>query len=273
MAFWTRCRVGVSWASPGAAALLLMMTGAARAQGGPPVITDDPFTPRAWHWEINTAVSAEHGPDGTATEVPALDLNYGWGPKLQLKIESPYRWVSGPDAAHNGWGNVLAGVKYRFADRFRGWAISTYPQVEFPVSSKHAGRIDGDSAWAFFLPLEAAHSRGRVEFDAEAGWWFGPPELRSASYGVVVGWIATDALELLSECHAQGSRPFHPGEVVCGLGARQDVTEHVGLMGAFEPVLAGTDEGRPRYHLYLGVQTHIRGGGFWKGARRALIGK
>ncbi len=256
-----------------AAAAFALVPLAAKAQGGPPIITDDPFTPRAWHWEINTAWSAEHGPDGSAHEMPAFDLNYGWGPKVQLKLERPYRWVSAADRAHNGWGNALAGVKYRFADAWHGWALSTYPQVELPISHKHADRVDGDSVWGFLIPLEAAHSRGRLEFDTEVGWWTGAPEVREAIYGVVVGWIASDKLELLSECNGHGLRPFAPAELVCGVGARQDITEHVGLMGAFEPVLAGTDPERPKYHLYLGLQTHIRGGGFWKGARRALIGK
>jgi len=60
--------------------------------------------------------------------------------------------------------------------------------------------------------------------------------------------------------------------MVCGLGARQDITEHVGLMGSFEPVIGGNDPDRARYRFFLGVQTHVRGG-FWRGARRALIGK
>ncbi len=256
-----------------AAVMLLAGAGSAAGQGGAPLITDDPFTPRASHWEINTALAAEHGPDGSATELPALDLNYGWGPKLQLKLEGPYRWVKAQDGHHHGTGNAAAGIKYRFADAFHGWAISTYPQVEIPMSGRRAARLDGDSAWAFFLPLEAAHSRGNLEFDTEAGYWFGAPEVREAAYGVVLGWTATRSLELLTECNGHGIRPLHPAELVCGLGARRDITEHVGLMGAFEPVVGGSDPGRPKYHMYIGLQTHIRGGGFWKGARRALIGK
>lgn len=255
---------------------LTMLAAAAHgalAQGGAPLITDDPFTPRAGHWEINTAVTVERAPGTSATEMPALDLNYGWGPRVQLKLEGPYRWVGGEDGHHHGAGNALAGAKVRFADAFDGWAVSTYPQIEVPMSARRAVTLDGDSAWAFLLPLEAAHSRGQLEFATEVGYWFGPPELREAVYGAVLGWAATESLELLSECNAHGNRPFHPAELVCGLGARRDITEHVGLMGAFEPVIAGSDPERAKFRMYLGAQTHIRGGGFWKGARRALIGK
>ncbi len=244
-----------------------------QAQGGPPLITDDPFTPRAWHWEINTASTMAPAAGAAETEVPALDLSYGMGPRIELNVEAPYRWVMANGSLHNGWGNPAAGVKLRFADAFHGWALSTFPQVQVPRSGKDAARIDGDSVWAFLAPLEAAHSRGRLELAAEAGYWFGAPEVRQAIYGLVVGWITTGKLELLSECNGHGDRPLRPRELVCGLGARRDVTDHVGIMGAFEPVLAGSDPDRPRYHLYLGVETHVRGGGFWKGARRRLIGK
>lgn len=255
------------------ATALLAWPRALHAQGGPPLLTDDPFTPRAWHWEINTALESEPGPDGHESEMPAFDLNYGFGPRIQLKVEVPYRWVSAGGNDHEGWGNPLAGVKVRFADTFHGWALSTYPQVKIPLSGKHAAALDGDSVWAFLLPLETAHSRGRLEVAAEVGYWFGRPEVREAIYGLVLGWIASGKLELLGECNGHGDRPLDPRELICGVGARRDVTEHVGIMGSFEPVVAGSDPDRSRYRLYLGVQTHIRGGGFWRGARRALIGK
>ena len=266
---WTRAVAIIAMC----ATALLASPGTAYSQGGPPLVTDDPFTPRPWHWEINTALASERGPDGHESEMPAFDLNYGWGSRIELKLEVPYRWVSADGHEYEGWGNPLAGVKVRFADRLHGWALSMYPQVEIPLSAARAAALGGDSAWAFLLPLEAAHSRGRLELAAEAGYWLGHPEVREAMYGLVLGWIASDKLELLSECNGHGDRPLDPRELVCGLGARRDVTEHVGIMGSFEPVVAGNDPARPRYHLYLGVQTHVRGGGFWRGARRALIGK
>ena len=39
-------------------AILMVAVGAARAQGGPPLVTDDPDTPGDGHWEINLAAIA-----------------------------------------------------------------------------------------------------------------------------------------------------------------------------------------------------------------------
>ncbi len=253
--------------------LLLVLPLGLSAQGGPPLLTDDPFTPRAWHWEINTGSTMAPGPAVGATEVPVLDLSYGMGPKIELNAAVPYRWVSADGTDHSGWGNATTGVKVRFADSFHGWAFSAFPQVQIPRSRKGAARIYGDSVWAFLVPLEAAHSHGRLEVAAETGYWLGPREVRQATYGLVVGWIVTSKLEALSECNGHGDRVLAPLELVCGLGVRQDLSDHVGLMGAFEPVVAGSDPERPRYHVFLGLESHIRGGGFWKGARRRLIGK
>src|ERR1043166_6823829 len=63
----------------------------ARAQGGPPLLTDDPGTPGPGHWEINLAATMERGRAGRTFELPLLDITYGVGERIQLKFEAP--WV------------------------------------------------------------------------------------------------------------------------------------------------------------------------------------
>jgi hypothetical protein len=45
-----------------------------RAQGGPPMITDDPGTPGNGKWEINLAFAFEHRSEETSYDSPAIDL-------------------------------------------------------------------------------------------------------------------------------------------------------------------------------------------------------
>ena len=59
---------------------------AVRAQGGPPFITDDPDTPGANNWEINTAVIGARSHQHWDLAAPDLDINYGWGERLALRI-------------------------------------------------------------------------------------------------------------------------------------------------------------------------------------------
>src|SRR5258706_5506428 len=61
------------------------------AEGGPPMLTDDPGTPGDGHWEFNTAMQTEHGGDTMTFKLPLVDINYGLGERLQLKFEMPWQ--------------------------------------------------------------------------------------------------------------------------------------------------------------------------------------
>ncbi len=78
---------------------LVITTGAtlAHAQGGPPFITDDPGTPGNRHWEINIGWIADHNPGLAYYQIPDIDMNYGWGDRIQLKYELPLAAAHGPE--------------------------------------------------------------------------------------------------------------------------------------------------------------------------------
>ena len=61
----------VHWISKTASALALLVSpGIAAAQGGPPLLTDDPGTPGASRWEINAATLVEASDDARLFEAP-----------------------------------------------------------------------------------------------------------------------------------------------------------------------------------------------------------
>jgi len=51
--------------------------GPAWAQGGPPMVTDDPDTPGNGNWEINLATSGSHSSGRWEIAAPDADINYG----------------------------------------------------------------------------------------------------------------------------------------------------------------------------------------------------
>ncbi|MGA2168784.1 MAG: hypothetical protein ABSG62_11275 [Terracidiphilus sp.] len=59
------------------------------AQGGPPFITDDFGTPGNRHWEINPGWIGDHNPRQAYYQLPDINMNYGWGDRIQLKYELP----------------------------------------------------------------------------------------------------------------------------------------------------------------------------------------
>ena len=54
------------------------------AQGGPPMLTDDPDTPGSGNWEINLAYIEERNRLERFRSVPHVDVNYGLGSESSL---------------------------------------------------------------------------------------------------------------------------------------------------------------------------------------------
>ena len=122
------------------------------ALAGPPLETDDPDTPGPGNWEINIASTLEKR--GGIWEIkPVLDLNYGLGERVQLKVKPRLVILDEPSrVARSGAGNIQLGVKWRFADEDDfGAAISIYPQLDLNPSGHSVARGLVDDGTDFTL--------------------------------------------------------------------------------------------------------------------------
>ena len=70
--------------------MLLQLPALARAQGGPPFLTNDPGTPGDANWEINLGSMQSFVRGASSYQVPQLDINLGLGDRIQLTYEIPY---------------------------------------------------------------------------------------------------------------------------------------------------------------------------------------
>jgi len=152
-------------------ALLLQLPAVARAQGGPPFLTNDPGTPGDANWEINLGSMQSLARGGSAYQVPQLDINLGLGDRIQLTYEIPYALQdSAGQALHGGWGNAFSGVKWRFLDQGeQGWQLSTFPQIETGVSAHAQLTGIGIPGPRYLVPLEVARTLGPLELNVEVG--------------------------------------------------------------------------------------------------------
>src|SRR5215218_637850 len=83
---------------------------------GPPLETDDPDTPGRNNWEINVSTEMEKRSE-VWEWTPLLDINYGVGERIQLKLKPRYAVFDEPgESARSGPGNIQLGVKWRFLD-------------------------------------------------------------------------------------------------------------------------------------------------------------
>jgi hypothetical protein len=176
-----------------------------RAQGGPPLLTDDPGTPGNNNWEVNLGYTSDRQPADNYYEAPILDMNYGWGDRVQLKYEMPFVCNStnnGP--LLSGPGDSKFGVKIRFLeDEKIDLNISTYPQLEVNNTQNSVRRNLVYQGPQFLLPIEATKKIGPVDVDLEVGRWF----TQQHNYwiaGLALGHQATRRLEVLAEVYSDG---------------------------------------------------------------------
>jgi hypothetical protein len=226
----------------------------AHAQGGPPLVTDDPGTPGDGHWEINLATIIQRVDGITTASFPDADINYGWGPTLQLKLDVPLTVAQEPDGARTaGLGTSELGVKWRFIDGGeKGLSVSTYPQLISGFGGSFVRRGLAEGGHQYFLPIEVAWSVGERSYDFEVGRNFvteGPDQW------VFGGIVATDCLtdtECMAEIHEITSAAGHA--TLLNFGFHHGLSKTLSLIGA-----AGDEWGpagaSPRHVLvYLGFQ-------------------
>ena len=236
--------------------LILFIAPSARAQGGPPMITDDPGTPGNKRWEVNFLTTLERTRSGWVFETPNVDLNYGLGNHIQLKFEAP--WIVKRDSGgptKSGPGNSMFGVKWRFFDEEkRGFDMSTYPQLEFnnPTNSVERGLVD--QGMRLFLPVEIVKKVGSFEVNGEVGYGVVQNGDDEVEYGLAIGREVTKRIELIGELHGEGLRSMRGHQLLFNIGSRIVLTKKsVLLLSAGRTIRSAAGEG-PAHIATAGIQ-------------------
>jgi hypothetical protein len=224
------------------------------AQGGPPLVTDDPGTPGDGHWEINLATLGSRMSQRWDVDAFDADINYGLGEHVQLKLDAPLTSVR--DAGGDwktGLGMVNAGVKWRFMDEDEhGFALSTYPQYLSAWSAASKRRDIASPDAEFFLPLEISFSAAGFDFAGEAGRNFVVHEPDQWEAGIVAAHACGAALECLVEVH-QTWVP-HDAQTLLNFGIHWKLSEQLLLLAAAGRDFGSHSDDQQRFVFYLGFQ-------------------
>jgi hypothetical protein len=239
-------------------AIVAILTCGARfasAQGGPPMITDDPGTPGNGHWENNIAIVFEHRPNEWSIDTPQFDLNYGWGDHVQLNLQTAPTILKRNDhGGVGGLGGTEAAFKWRFLDEDRsGLDMSTYPRVIFNIFQSSVRRGLSDDGTRVQLPLEIAKKFGRLELNPEVGALLSTVGRSEWLYGIVAGTELTKKTEVMAELHGTSRSNFSQGVLALNFGWRHKFSEHVISIGSFGHELRSPDAPPARIG-YFGVQ-------------------
>lgn len=238
----------------GLVAILLPLL--ASAQGGPPLIVDDPGTPGDGHWEINLAGRWQASQEKRVMALPYVDLNYGWGDHVQLKFETG--WATENEKGHpvaTGLSNYLVGVKMRFLDEeTSGVAVSTYPQAEFRgLFSSKEERINEDGTH-LILPLEIAKSFGAWGVNPEFGIEMQSRGDTEYFYGVAMGYEVEKEKEVLWEMRGRSARHSADHEWLYNLGVRWKLCAGKSLIASAGHSVMTFRDDPPFFIAYLGTQ-------------------
>jgi hypothetical protein len=228
----------------------------ARGQGGPPMITDDPGTPGNGRFEINIAGTLERLPHEQSWGLPALDINYGVGDRIQLTLQTSLVVLKRNDhGAIGGLGSTEAAVKWRFLDEeTSGFSVSAFPRVIFNVAQSSVRRGLADDGTRVQFPVQVARKFGMFDLDLEFG-----PLLHSVGrsewlYGIVGGTEVTKTTELMAELHGTSRISFDQDVLKVNFGIRQKLTDHAILIASLGHEVR-TPADQPRAFIgYCGVQ-------------------
>jgi len=247
---------------PGALLLLgALFAGAltrAAAQGGPPMITDDPGTPGPGHWELNLAWTDQRTPGSTGYGLPLVDASYGIGERVELNYQAP--WVVLRDSGQqtlSGLGDSQLAVNWRFYDAGdAGWQASLFPRVFFLTpGSDSARRGLADSHTTWLLPLEVARDFGFLAVGGEFGRMISAdPDDAGWMGGVCVGRNLAKGVELDAEIHATTGNRTSRSEITENVGSRIALSEHAIVLLSIGRDLRDTLGPRSSLVSYCGIQ-------------------
>jgi hypothetical protein len=224
------------------------------------LLTDDPETPGNHHWEINLAMTLSQTRDGRVFGVPLLDVNYGLGERVQMKVETPWLVVQdrhgGP--TQSGFGSTNLGLKWRFIDQEKhGFSMSMYPQFEFKTSSASVRKHLIESGSELRLPIEMSREFGKFALDGEFGYQFVGSAKDELIYGIAVEHKLTKRVELVGEVHGESKRNLTDNEVVFNIGGRYEINKRYTLLFSSGRTLGAASSDRPTLVSYAGLQFHF----------------
>jgi hypothetical protein len=209
-------------------ALLILAARSVLAQGGPPMITDDPGTPGNGNWENNVAIILEHRPNEWGFDAPGLDLNYGWGDHIQLTLQTAAALKQQADhGLIGGLGGAEVAVKWRFLDEeTSGIDMSMFPRILFNVVHSSVRRGLADEGTRFQFPFEAARKFGPVALDLEFGPLVSSVARGEFLYGIVAARELSATTTLMAEVHATSRMNFTREIVTLNVGWRHTLNRH-----------------------------------------------
>jgi hypothetical protein len=129
---------------------------------GPPFLTDDPQPVDFRNWEVYVFGQGDRTSDVDSISGPAVEMNYGVAPNVQLHAVFPLASATSTDGGwRSGYGDTEVGIKYRFfgGDTDSEPQVGIFPLAELPTGNSSKGLGNGLS-W-YKVPIWAQQTWGK----------------------------------------------------------------------------------------------------------------
>lgn len=238
--------------------LQLPLASIALAQGGPPMLTDDPGTPGSGRWEINSAYIEQRTKEERTRSFPHVDVNYGLGDNVQLKYETGWVFVDIPASegsrVKSGLDDSLLGLKWRFLDQERASVdMSVYPQLQLENPTGSVERGIADPGPNLFLPIEIGRDFGALKLVGEIGYQYFRTQQNEWIVGLLGAVAVSDTLELLAEVRSFSEKFLNRGDVIVNVGLRQALGSRSRLLASMGTGVTNVPQATS-FIAYLGIQ-------------------
>lgn len=220
------------------------------------MITDDPGTPGNGHFEINLAVAFEQRSKETSFDVPAIDLNYGLGERIQLTLQTaPVILKRRDHGPIGGLGSAEAAVKWRFFDEeSKGLSVSMFPRIIFNALQSSVRRGLANDGTRVQVPVQIAKNFGAIDLDFELGPIVSTVGRSEWLYGLVGGIDVTKTTAVMAELHGTSRTSFAHDVLTVNVGVRQKLSDACILIASFGHEVRSPDEEPLALIGYSGVQ-------------------
>ena len=224
------------------------------AQAGPPLITNDPDTPGDGNWEINLAATGAHQPGNWDLAAPDLDINYGFGERIQLSMHMPWNHQRDTNGHwQSGVGPIELAIRWRFVDEEKaGFSMAIQPHWISSGTDAAVRRGLAPANEEFVLPIQAAKQIGEAKMGVEISRHFIRHENNEWQAGVFWSHDCLAKIQCLAEINTLWPADAR-AETIVNFGARKNVNEHLILLGSFGRQITGSSE-RQQFLFYFGVQ-------------------
>lgn len=239
--------------------LFFLLTGKAFAQGGPPLVTDDPGTPGNGNWEINSVLQWSGSDENKVLQFPLFDINYGYSDHIQLNLNTALITVDQTgENRTSGLSVASVGVKWRFVDEeTSGISISTFPRYDFHHGLSSDNPAINPPGRRYFLPFEFSKEFGRIGVNPEVGYATFEESGSEWVYGIAFSYSFEKEREALFEVHGRSRVGSSEQELLYNFGLRYLIAEKVSFIGTLGKTIITLDDAPTTWNIYAGLQIRL----------------